>query len=468
MNRYLTPVLTGTIAFTMLVACGSPADRTGADVAPVELKAAHDTAYFQSLSTATADSSVTIVNGQPVDPDPNEDGVILAALSAGDADLAMIRAGRLVKEGASSLAPLQAPFLVSNNEQAIAIASNQGLAEPLMASLDQLGLVGLALVPTGVRHPFGYGEPLRGAGDYDQQTINIRPDAGVEAIVAALGAKADNSVEDERTQAVADGRLRGIEASLQLYGAVDRPAVLTSNVTFYERFDVVIIRKAAWDSLTADQQSELKASAVAARDAAYADMPTEEQVFSEWCNEQGATVVTAGSEALASLHAKLDPITASMADDPDLGQIVSRMAALEAGTTTPTLDCASTQGPAAGPEFEPNGDQSVFDGTWRFNSDEKKLIDAGASAADAHGNAGVWEMTVKDGVAAVTFQGKSGGTFTFTFSGDRVQVDLGEQGGVMEGTYEIDGDTAMFDWNTEDTAYPWVGTLFGEAVRVQQ
>ena len=214
--------------------------------------------------------------------DGTEDTVTLAALAAGEVDLALLRAGRLTEEGADSLAPLGAPFVVTNDDQAIAIARD-AVTDDLFASLPDIGLVGLGLVPVGLRHPFGYQEPLLGAADYLGQTINVRIDAGVQEILEALGASPDYSAGQERTDKVVGGELRGIELSLQIFGAVDQPAVMTSNVSLYERFDVVVVREPAWDALTTAQQDELTSSVAAARDEAYAAMGTEEALFDEWC-----------------------------------------------------------------------------------------------------------------------------------------------------------------------------------------
>ena len=254
----------------------------------------------------------------------------------------------------------------------------------------------------GVRHPFGYGEPLLGAGDYAGQTINGRVDAGVKAILDALGARLDTSFAEERTQKVESGELRGIENSLQIFGAVDRPAVVTSNVNLYQRFDVVVVREAAWDGLTTDQQDQLRSAVAKARDAAYAAMGTEEALFLEWCREPGAGSAQASPEQLASLHAALDPVTEALAAQH--GPVIDRLRALHEGTSEPSgLDCpegsASTP---AGVTLEPKGDQGVLDGTWRFANDEDELVAAGLTPSDANGNAGVWEMVVNGGDATLT------------------------------------------------------------------
>ena len=108
----------------------------------------------------------------------------------------------LVTAGAASLKGLQAPFVVTNNQQAAAVAADP-IADKAMADLRKIHLVGLALVPGGLRHPFGYGDkPLLGASDYRAATINTRRRRRRHAITAASGCQEDHSIGTERTDKV--------------------------------------------------------------------------------------------------------------------------------------------------------------------------------------------------------------------------------------------------------------------------
>jgi TRAP-type C4-dicarboxylate transport system substrate-binding protein len=456
------------VAGTLLAACGEPAGRTGSGTDPVSLTTyeAGPDEFLGRLAAGTVNSAVAIATV----PNPNANGdgdtAALAALASGDLDLALIRSGRLTTEGAASLAPLGAPFLVSNNDQAIAIARDP-VTEDLLADLPKIGLVGLGLVPMGVRHPFGYGEPLLGAADYAGQTINGRVDA---AILDALGARLDTSVNEERTRKVQSGELRGIEISLQIFGAVDRPAVVTSNVNLYQRFDVVVIRRAAWDGLTTDQQDQVRSAVAKARDEAYAAMGTEEALFGEWCREPGAGSAQASPEQLASLHAALDPVTEALAAQH--GPVIDRLRTLHEGTSEPSgLDCpAADASTPAWATLEPTGDQGVLDGTWRFANDEDELVAAGLTPSDANGNAGVWEMVVNGGDATLALNGGRSCSSKLTFAGDQVLFFVGPEewcGGYMRGTYSTDGDTVRFQWGGDGYGLVLANGLFGEAVRVQ-
>jgi TRAP-type C4-dicarboxylate transport system substrate-binding protein len=462
-------------AFTALLlllplsACGTPDARTGTSVEPVQLTVVQDLPVFSRLVPGTADSAVRIVTEAllPESPDPEAD--LLAGLADGDFDLAVVRAGRLEREGAGSLAPLGAPFLITNDQQAAAVATG-AVASELMADVEQIELVGLALVPEGLRHPFGYGSaPLLGAADYKGQVIASAPDAGSAAILRALGATVFEPVDHTRSEAAQNGELRGIETNLDRMGIVDRPAVVTGNVSLYYRFDVLVIRKAAWDGLTGPQQAELSDAVAKARNGTVTDHPKEAESFASWCAEDGAASVDADSDALASLHALLDPITDAIEADAATGGMVQQIRELGDGTTDPSgLTCdGQTPEPTAG--VTPSGDQSVLDGVWRFEVSEQDLLDGGASESDAHGNAGIWEFDVQDGSVTVSLNGHhQPSTWAFTFDGESVALDFGPDGGVLTGTYALVDDTVTFTWDVpEDAEFPWIPlVLFHQAVRV--
>jgi TRAP-type C4-dicarboxylate transport system substrate-binding protein len=475
-------VYTGLIA-ALLTGCGNPSTRTGATAQPVTLRPATGGGpgvgndVMDALAVATKEGSVHVA--APPDADQMTPGAdrTLELLTTDAADIGVVRSGALVAAGAGSLKGLQAPFVVVNNEQAAAIAAD-AIADTAMADLSRVHLVGLALVPGGLRHPFGYGsKPLLGASDYRSAAIAVPivQDSGVEAMMTALGAIPDHSIGEERTAKVKDGQLRGIEISLHQFGAVDLPAVVTTNVTFYTKFDVIVVREALWQSLTTIQQAELRSAAAAVRVSAPAARGSEQSVFADWCREPGADAARANDAELKSLHRALDPITTALESDPVAKTVIDRMRALHAGTTDePTdLTCAPHQPSAATwRNLKPVGDQTVLDGTWRFTPTEAELTKAGLSASDARNNAIVWEMTLKNGKGTATVGG-GGHTcqWIFTFAGTKVLFDHtdGEScGGMVAGTYERTADVATFHWTDADDAYGLILNqgIFAKAVRV--
>ena len=113
-------------------------------------------------------------------------------LMAGDADMTVVRAGAVQQLGADSLAPLGAPFVVTNNDQAAAIAADASIQEAVLADLDEMGLVGAGAgarrppAPVRVRRPSRCSAPATTT----DQFVNVRRDAGVVAILEGAGCPA--------------------------------------------------------------------------------------------------------------------------------------------------------------------------------------------------------------------------------------------------------------------------------------
>ena len=456
MRKSIIPVLAAALAAT--AACsGVPASRSGAPAEPVTLRSAwgQDPGgvggdVLHSLIQVTADGPVTVEEGdRTVGAVPSNNEIdAVKVLIAGNADLTVVRTGAVQQLGAASLAALGAPFVVTNNEQAAAIAADASIREGVLADLDGMGLVGLALVPGGLRHPFGYGdEPLLGAGDYESQAVNVRRDAGVVSILEVLGAQPDYSVDSERTAHVKGGEIRGIEVSVQQFQAVNLPAVQTANVTLYEKFDIVLVRKAAWDGLSTAQQQALREGVEEAADDAMAARLDEADGQAAWCQQPGAATVLATAGQLATLHSRLDALTATMAQDPGTDRVLQQMRRLHEGTVDPQP--RACRGPAPNEPrsaylVEPKGDQGVLDGTWRLALTEQYLLDRGLSAHDAQVNAGVWEFRFENGYADGNAPDGLPCNADYAIDGDQISVEWGvngvdECGGLMRGTWRIEG-----------------------------
>ena len=486
MKNITTFLVTTALAVT-LIGCGEPATRTGAPSEPVVLRPATGGGpgvgndVMDLLAAATATGNVRVANAEDADQVTPGSDRTLELLADGAADIGVVRSGQLVTAGAASLMALQAPLVVSNNEQAAAIAADP-IAETAMADLSKIGLVGLALVPGGLRHPFGYGTtPLSHASAFDGATINTREDdAGVAAIMSALGAEEDHTIAATRTDRAASGEIDGIEAALQQFGAVDLPAVITPNVTLYEKFDVIIVRESSWSTLSAGQQNELMAAAAQVRISAPLSRGTEASLLHEWCGFEGASAAPADDAGLASFHQALDPVVTSLESDPAAKEIIDTMRALGTGTTPVVANpvCPAAQDEPAGEfweTFEPVGDQTVLDGTWRFAPTEDDLLAAGLTASDARSNAGVWEVTLVDGTGTATLGSGHTCTWTFAFSGDTVLFDLGPEGSCgggqsvfTAGTYDLAGDEVTFAWTEpgDDYGLRLMNGIFGKAVQV--
>ena len=83
----------------------------------------------------------------------------------GKAELGFIPARAWDELGVTTLQALHAPFLVTSDAALDAVVSDPIVGE-LLAGLEPTGVTGLGLFPEGLRHPVGYGQPLREPADF--------------------------------------------------------------------------------------------------------------------------------------------------------------------------------------------------------------------------------------------------------------------------------------------------------------
>ena len=462
-----------TVSALACAACGSAPSRSGQPIDPVTLSSETTGAggvggdVMIDLVENTATTAVRVAEPKGATYGDDYEGDILKAMQAGQFDISVLRADRLAMAGAKSLAVLQTPFLVTSEQQAAKIAGDP-VANDLMAGLGDIGLTGIELVPGGLRHPFGYGSAMYGPADYQGAVINSRYGTGVDAIITALGATPDHSTGDPRSNKAKSGELRGVEGSLMQPGGVDRPAVVTSNVTLYTKFDVVVVRSKVWNGLTSAQRDALRAAVVKAGQDAIAARDTEAGGLDRWCATPGAASVLATPEQVQQLHDALQPVidAATSAD----GDMAKRLAALGTGTTPPagkvcgsldTVNNTTDTSPsvASGTSSDPyhvtrQGPQDVLDGVWRMKTDRQKYLDLGLPVSDADVNSGIWTITVKDHIATVDQPHGADCTWDFAFNGDSVSIDFGTLGnescdGHVIGTFKREGDVVTFDFQKE-------------------
>ena len=98
--------------------------------------------------------------------------------------------------GVTSLQAIQAPFLV-NSDALLDKVTSDPVAEKMLAGLDDVGVVGLALWPEALRHPVGFGHPLRSPSDFAGKGIRAIRSALTWEILRALGARPLDRVGNE-------------------------------------------------------------------------------------------------------------------------------------------------------------------------------------------------------------------------------------------------------------------------------
>ena len=92
--------------------------------------------------------------------------------------------------GADGFEAFQQPFLITSWPMLVRAVSPAITKLPL-SLLDEVGVVGLAVVPIGVRYVFS-SRPLESPTDFAGTTVRVNPSTTTSSIIAALGAKADD------------------------------------------------------------------------------------------------------------------------------------------------------------------------------------------------------------------------------------------------------------------------------------
>jgi TRAP-type C4-dicarboxylate transport system substrate-binding protein len=307
-------------------------------------------------------------------------------VTSGELDMAVIPSRAWDTQGVTSLRALNAPFLITSDEVLEEVISGR-LAGDLMAGLDEAGVVGLALFPEGLRHPFGLPKPLLGPDDYRGEVIRVPRSNTTEALFEALGATTNE------LRANAD-RHRGMESSYlsDTFGAA------TGNVTFYPKVNSLVANADVYDRLAEGQRDILRRAAAQTREWAIEETPTDAEAAAAFCG-RGMTVVQASEADIAALERAAQPVYAELARDERTRAIIDAIRGLKRGMTIPAtapvicdhLDVFSDSDTA-------DRRSSILNGVYRFEVTDEDLRAAGLTdPRDFDQNHGVVTYTFKDG-----------------------------------------------------------------------
>jgi TRAP-type C4-dicarboxylate transport system substrate-binding protein len=382
----------------------------------------------------------------------------------GELELGMVPARAWDTEGVTSLRALHAPFLVTSDELLDQVVAGE-LADEMLAGLKGAGVVGLTLVPEGLRHPFAFGEPLLSATDYAGARIRAPRSDVAYALFESLGASADDLVDPEFEQAVSEGSVAGAESSLGLVNSLPAVAVATGNVTFYPKVNSLVVNAETFAALDEGQREVLERAAAQTRAWAIDAMPTDVEQAQAYC-EGGGSIVHANEADIASLQTAAAPVYDELERDAQTRSLIDAIRDLKSQATVadpaPATCDGSTDGPTGGSD---GGDPSVLDGVYRTSftlADLERsplLEDVGELQDENWGDltltldAGNVRFEQENEVAAYTTEG------TFTVDGDVVVLTFTEGGNANETftfRWQLDGDTLRFERASGPSPTPYV------------
>jgi TRAP-type C4-dicarboxylate transport system substrate-binding protein len=326
--------------------------------------------------------------------EPNYETELIKNVQAGKAELGITASRAFDTVGIDSFQALQAPFLIDSYplEQKVL---DSGIPAQMLAGLKPHGLVGLAVLPGPLRRPLSFGRPLLAAADYKGARIAIRPSRLTADIFRALGAipvtQARGSKRGERTTGLTgiDGDAVQIDAGFAVPGTI-----LTGNVVFEPRPNVIFMNQRAYNALRPGQRALLMRAGAQARTAGIFQ-GNDTASAADLCR-RGTVIASASPADLAGLRAAVRPVYRLMDADPATKAYISQITAMKqaSGGAPGTLTCPRQAVPANQITTKP----TALDGTWQVAYTQNELIAAGdCCSTPPEGNWGQFTLKFSHG-----------------------------------------------------------------------
>ena len=219
-------------------ASGSPGDKAGGSTSTVTLAlgvtdpqgrpTTPTVEFFASQVAEQSKGSVRLkVSWNAGEGSTDGEQAIARKVKSGALDLGWIGSRAWDTEGVTSLQALQAPFLITDNKLLSAVVSSP-MATDMLAGLKAAEVEGLGMYPDQFRHPVGFRKPLASPRAFKGARIRVLTSNASDALIRALGAEPVHLNGNAYQQAISDGTLTGVDASLGLAPAL-HGSVLTGN-----------------------------------------------------------------------------------------------------------------------------------------------------------------------------------------------------------------------------------------------
>jgi TRAP-type C4-dicarboxylate transport system substrate-binding protein len=244
----------------------------------------------------------------------------------GKVDLAWVGARAFDGLDVTSFQALLAPMLVDSHELQQAVF-DEGIPQEMLAGVEDLGLVGVGVLPGPMRKVLGVSGPFVEPRDFEGAVVGMQGAALVEDTFEALGATA---------KPVPSGvALDGLDAyeqqldSIAGNGYQDQAKALTSDLNLWPRPLVIVAGDSVSDTLSDEQQQALsEAARSAVKDALTGARALDEESAAILC-ETSLKLHTLGEDGLAAFRETLDPVYSSLREDPTTKGFLDRIEALK-------------------------------------------------------------------------------------------------------------------------------------------
>lgn len=369
-----------------------------------------------TLSQSTGGAVTLVPEFQAADDEQNTAHLV----EQGTASLGLIASRVWDLEGVTTLRPINAPFLIDSTPLLDKVVADDKVSTELMSGLGAAGVSGLAMMPEGLRHPFGLAGPINGVSDFRGKVLRA-PDSDTEITVfRALGA--DPQFVDSGYQ-VAESEFDQAPANYAV-----------GNVVFWAKADVLVINAATEKSLSPAQHDALVAAARDATQWAVSTFKDDNAMAADFC-AQGGKISAFSEDQLSSINHLAAPVTATLQQDAANKAAIDDITALKQSLPEPApiTACPSSSGTPAAASGSINGD-------YFYTVDAKELAAAGVTDTELlDENAGFSEVVLKDGNWTMYQEYSAGPQAGTTWQGS--------------GGYTLDGSKVTFFWSHEADAW---------------
>ena len=410
-------------ALLVVAACGSnePSAGPAKEPAPVTLQlATYDDQgvtggiLVDHFVHAVKDLEPSITVEPVYEAAPDEEATI-KLIQAGEADLGLVatRAWDLV--GVDTLRAVNTPFLIDSTELLDqVVAGDQGSV--MMKGLSEAGVSGLAMLPEGLRHPFGTTSAPLGLDDYQGATIRSPHSATTWGFLSAFGAK---PMFEEDGYTIAESQFDQAPA-----------AEGTGNVVLFAKADVLVLNDDAKSNLSTKQLDALTQAAESTRDWAIGTFDDDASAAAKYCSN-GGKIFAASPAEIASLKDAAAPVIADLKTDSTTAEVIAAIEDLKSGLAAPATITGC-------PEPAAPSKESLLNGTYSWEVTKKALQDNGVTDQESLDN----EPSINTGTL-------EDGSITL----ERTQTEGPNKGdsGTQHSTYEFDGKTVTFHWSQSPT-----------------
>ena len=280
------------------------------------------------------DVRVRFLNHWTPTTNPREETTTVRGTMRGLSDLCWAGTRAFGCLGVRSLDPLQAPLLIATYA-AVAAVCGDALTADMLGPLEALGLVGLAVLPGGLRKPFAFTRRLVDARDYEGTKLRIHESRVADATYRALGAEAVLLSTAEMIEEP-EGRVDGMDIQVAAIASWGYTGSVTYNVNLWPRTLAIAASRKTFNWLGDPERRLLRDAAHETLTRALDELEHQEERDRDELPAR-VNVVLASDEQLGALRDRVEPVYEELRADPATRNGLERVERIVAATKVPVL-----------------------------------------------------------------------------------------------------------------------------------